>query len=308
MCSYDLIINSTQRSNKMKNYLLLLFIAILTINSYSQIKFEKGYFVYDSDLKVECFIKNIDWSNNPTEFEYKLPDDSEEKIASINAVKEFGIYNVSKYIKSKVKIDRSSGNINDLTYDKSPVLKEENLFLKVLIEGKANLYSYEEGNFIRYFFNTETSNIEQLIFKKYKNHENDTKENNQFKQQLWRILKCEEITLDDIESLKYNRSSLIKLFTQYNTCANSNFINYTSGKKKDLFNLTLRSRLNNSKLSINESGVEEYVGVTIISDKHNEIRITLTEKLRRACTILRVQPTENQTDCEKLFIQTLAIT
>jgi uncharacterized membrane-anchored protein YitT (DUF2179 family) len=32
-------------------------------------------------------------------------------------------------------------------------------------------------------------------------------------------------------------------------------------------------------------GVEEYVGVTIISDKHNEIRITLTEKLRRACTI-----------------------
>ncbi|WP_435137615.1 YitT family protein [Formosa sp. A9] len=32
-------------------------------------------------------------------------------------------------------------------------------------------------------------------------------------------------------------------------------------------------------------GVEEYVGVTIISDKHEDIRIMVTEKLRRACTI-----------------------
>ncbi len=32
-------------------------------------------------------------------------------------------------------------------------------------------------------------------------------------------------------------------------------------------------------------GVEEYVGVTIISEKHEAIRIMLTENLRRACTI-----------------------
>lgn len=32
-------------------------------------------------------------------------------------------------------------------------------------------------------------------------------------------------------------------------------------------------------------GVEEYVGVTIISNKHEDLRVMLTEKLRRACTI-----------------------
>lgn len=32
-------------------------------------------------------------------------------------------------------------------------------------------------------------------------------------------------------------------------------------------------------------GVEEYVGITIISDKHEEIRIMITEKLKRGCTI-----------------------
>lgn len=32
-------------------------------------------------------------------------------------------------------------------------------------------------------------------------------------------------------------------------------------------------------------GVEEYVGVTIISNKHEEMRVMITENLRRACTI-----------------------
>lgn len=32
-------------------------------------------------------------------------------------------------------------------------------------------------------------------------------------------------------------------------------------------------------------GVEEYVGVTIISNKHEELRVMLTSKLQRACTI-----------------------
>lgn len=32
-------------------------------------------------------------------------------------------------------------------------------------------------------------------------------------------------------------------------------------------------------------GVEEYVGITIISEKHDELRVMITEKLRRACTI-----------------------
>lgn len=32
-------------------------------------------------------------------------------------------------------------------------------------------------------------------------------------------------------------------------------------------------------------GVEEYVGITIISEKHDELKVMITEKLRRACTI-----------------------
>ncbi|WP_066221017.1 YitT family protein [Formosa haliotis] len=41
-------------------------------------------------------------------------------------------------------------------------------------------------------------------------------------------------------------------------------------------------------------GVEEYVGVTIISEKHEEMRIMVTEKLRRACTIYQGKGGYNQ--------------
>lgn len=34
-------------------------------------------------------------------------------------------------------------------------------------------------------------------------------------------------------------------------------------------------------------GVEEYIGVTIISPKNEEIRVMLTEKMGRACTIFQ---------------------
>ena len=53
----------------MKKQILLLLTTILSLNSYSQINFDKGYFINDSNQKVDCLIKNIDWKNNPTEIE-----------------------------------------------------------------------------------------------------------------------------------------------------------------------------------------------------------------------------------------------
>lgn len=92
----------------MKRQLLLILIIILSLNGYSQISFEKGYYIDDSNQKIYCLIKNIDWENNPTEFEFKLTGNSEPKKAIVKNVKEFGIENISKYVRGNVNIDRSS--------------------------------------------------------------------------------------------------------------------------------------------------------------------------------------------------------
>lgn len=126
----------------MKKRILFLLITISTLNSYSQVSFEKGYYIDNTNQKINCLIKNVDWKNNPTEFEYKLAENSEPKKTTIKTIKEFGIDNISKYVRSTVNIDRSSESINNLSNDKNPIFKEEELFLKVLVEGKATLYQY----------------------------------------------------------------------------------------------------------------------------------------------------------------------
>ena len=237
----------------MKKRILFLLITILTLNCYSQISFENGYYIDNSNQKINCLIKNIDWKNNPTEFEYKQSENSESKIVKIKTIKEFGIDNSSKYIRSTVNIDRSSEKTNNLSNDKNPIFKEEELFLKVLVEGKANLYLFQDGNLIRYFYNKENSNIEQLIFKSYKTADNKIGKNNRFRQQLFVNLKCPNFKTSNIENIIYKKNSLVRFFTEYSKCHNNELINFEPKQKRDLFNLTIRPRINSSSLTIQNS-------------------------------------------------------
>ncbi len=237
----------------MKKCLLFLLTAILSLNCYSQITYEKGYYIDNMNQKINCLIKNVDWKNNPTEFEYKLSENSEPKRANLESVKEFGINNISKYIRNTVDIDRSSEDLNKLSNYKKPIFKKEKLFLKVLVEGKSNLYQYVEGNLKRYFYNKDNSNVEQLIFKSYRVADGKVGKNNRFKQQLWNDLKCPSFKMGKIESLKYKKNELVKFFVEYNKCNNQEYVNFEEKRKKDLFNLTVRPRLNSSSLTIQNS-------------------------------------------------------
>jgi len=234
----------------MKNQTLLFIFFILSLNCFSQISFEKGYFIEDDGQKTNCLIKNMDWLTNPTEFEYKLSEHDEPKIATIESVKEFSINEVSKYIRSTVRIDMSSDDTDNLSNERNPILKLKTMFLKVLIEGEASLYQYVDGNLKRFFYDVNNSNIEQLIYKRYKITNFRLGRNNRYKQQLSEALKCPSIKLNNIENLAYKKSSLLSLFITYNTCKNEGYYNYAEGPKRDAFILTLRPGLNNSRLSI----------------------------------------------------------
>lgn len=234
----------------MKNQLLLLLLltTILSLSASAQISFEKGYFINNSGKKIDCLIKNIEWRNNPTGFEYKLVQNGEVMNENLNTVKEFGIFNNLKYLRTTVKIDKSADDLNNMSYDKNPVFVEEQFFLKVLVEGKANLYLYVEGSLQRFFFNKDNSKIEQLVFKNFRNSEGQTGENNQFRQQLWNDLKCPNISINKILNLKYQKNALVTFIKAYNECNDSEFVNYDEKRKKDLFNLSVRPRLNNTSL------------------------------------------------------------
>lgn len=234
----------------MKKSLSVLLLIVLSLNCYSQISFEEGYFIDDTGKKITCLIKNIDWKDNPTEFKYRLSKNSDPIKATIESVKEFSVNNNSKYIRSTVNIDRSTDNLSNLSKVKEPIFKEEELFLKVLVEGNSNLYEYVQSNLKRYFYSKENSDIEQLIFKSYKTDENIVRKNNRFRQQLAIELKCQSFETDKFKNLDYKRDDLVKYFIEYGDCNNIELINFVPKQKRDLFNLTIRPRLNSSSLTI----------------------------------------------------------
>lgn len=235
----------------MKKHFLLLTIAFISsINSYSQIAFENGYFITNNDKKIDCLIENLDWKNTPIEFRYKLSQNQSFITADVKAVKEFAINGQSKFIRSVVKIDRSSKLIENISKERNPVFNEEKLFLQVLIEGKATLFLFNDGNLRRFFYKIDDSEIKQLVYKPYLANEYSIAHNNYFKEQLYVDLKCENIEQNEYEKLNYNKKDLTRLFLKYNNCSNSEVVDFESKKKRDLFNLTVRPRVNNSSLSV----------------------------------------------------------
>ena len=240
------------------NKIYILFLAIVisySMKCNSQISYVEGYYINNSNQKIEGLIKNVDWENNPIEFEYKTTEQAEKKTLTIESVKEFGINNVSKYIRLDVNIDRFSNNLDLLSSDKNPIFKKEVLFLKVLIEGDASFLSYKDKSLTRYFYQTSNQDIVQLIYKEYKTPENKIGTNNEFRRQLFNNLKCSDISMDDVKNIDYEKKALLKFFTKYNNCNNSEFVNFEEKVKSDLFNLNIRPGLNSSSLFINNSAI-----------------------------------------------------
>ncbi len=233
------------------------------ISLYSQINFEKGYFINNSNEKVECYIRNKDWKNNPIEIEYKKQlEDITSITDSISNISCFEIYNELKYQRFEVNIEKSGDDLRFITSNKNPKWEHETLFLKVLVEGEASLFQYINENLYKYFYKTSNTSIEQLICIKYNsteknngildNFNNSIKTNNQFRQQLYSFVKCESMLQSDFESIGYYRGDLIKHFTKYNNCIGFIGSKYIISKEKGDFNLKILASLSSSQLTISD--------------------------------------------------------
>jgi len=206
---------------------------------FAQINYEKGHFFTLQNEKVTCFIKNVDWLNNPSSFDYKLSEDGDVLTASTDNVSEFSVADYT-YIRYAGPIDRAGNLLSNLSNVRNPEFNDENLFLRVMVNGDAKLYSYIDGNLTRYFFKTSDGAIEPLVYKKYYKTSLIVAENNQFRQQLSNALACDDISQGAISSVGYRKKDLINLFKQYNSCISGDYSEEKKTKKKGYFKLNIR--------------------------------------------------------------------
>jgi len=204
-------------------FTIIAVVAVCYANLYSQKNgFEKGYFIDNKNNKVECLIKNEEWNFNPTVFEFKKDENSKSTEISINEFIEVVVGTEYKYKKAKVKIDKSTDILQNATGTKGLNLVDDYLLLRVNVEGKATLYSYKNDLYSRFFYSINQNEITQLSYKVYYDNElSGYRKNENYKQELLNVLKCDKITQNDIDELEYSKDGLSDIFTKYNVCTGS---------------------------------------------------------------------------------------
>ena len=222
----------------MKYYLLLFFIAVFQF-SIAQVEYEKGYVVENNGDTIHCLIKNFDWSKSPNEIEIKKSEVDQSVKKTIQEIQSFEIYNRSKYIRKTISIDQSSTDLAQITTDKNPVWKINTVFLQVLVEGKASLYSACDNQGEYFYFSINGDSIQPLICKKYYSNlvSNILVTNNFFRTQLWNDVKCDGQEMKSLQALEYSRGSLMKYFEKYNECKQEKYRIYYQPKKTKSNNL-----------------------------------------------------------------------
>ena len=233
--------------------IILLFVLFFSLTISAQIKFEKAYFIDNNDNRVECLIKNADWKNNPDFFNYKLSEESEIKTGSVKEVKVFEIYNQSKFVRGNVDFDKSSNNINNLSESREPEFVQRQLFLKQIVTGSANLFKYEEGNDIKFFYQKANNEFEQLIYKPYQLELYQIDYNDSYKQQLGNLLTCNSVSKNQINNTTYKEKNMVDLFTKYNQCMDPSYESVAATKKNGDLNLSIRPRVNFASLDLSSS-------------------------------------------------------
>ncbi|WP_431243221.1 hypothetical protein ACQ9BO_00430 [Flavobacterium sp. P21] len=143
---------------------------------------------------------------------------------------------------------------------KNPVWSEEVIFLKILVKGDATLYSYSDESITRYFYETKTTPTEQLINVKYiqaDNNEGAEKviESNDYKTQLFKNVKSDNISENDITRLTYKKTDLVKYFTKYNNAINPDAITKPEENTvKGAFHLKIAPAVSFVSLSADNTG------------------------------------------------------
>ncbi|MCC9042461.1 PorT family protein [Myroides sp. M-43] len=244
----------------MRIFLCFLVFCICSL-SFSQNKFDVGYYIDNNGNKVGGLIRDMDWKNNPVRFAFKNSEEGEVRDVVLADAKEFYISGKAKYLRGKVKVDMSSEYLQNMSTDSLPEYKEETVFLKVLVEGKATLFRYSSAIGHRFFYLKDNS-IEPLVFKKYmktntKRGKNDgnTAKNEMYKRQIWTEFNCDIQSRNKIKSLEYNEKDLVKYFKNYNECEGETTVEvYSKGSYKSVA-LALKGQLSSANFKFDNSEI-----------------------------------------------------
>lgn len=223
----------------MKKLLFISCTFLFSLILSAQNDFKKGYYISNEGIRIEGFIKTSNFKlvndESLNDLDFKKSLDQEATKINKSSVSEFGVDQEIKIQKRKALIDDVSF-FKDYSNEKSFSLQEKIVFLNVLVEGNATLYSYDGGQGIKYLWKKVDQDdiVKQFLYKKYYKSATSLTENNTFREQLFNNVKCPNQIFSDFLNVKYDKDVLISIFDNYNKCSNSNSVTFKGREEKKM--------------------------------------------------------------------------
>ena len=222
----------------MKKYFFTSLMFLFSYVLLAQSNFEKGYYIDIQGVRTEGYFKLVNFAeinkSNFSGLEFKTSLDQATVTLQNYNIREFGLGSELKMVKYNVDLEVIN-LYKEIDTQKEVVYNKSTVFLNVILDGKASLYAYEFDNYTKYFIkNTNDIVPVQLVYKKYIVDGTYQKENNDFREQLYKSIKCENQELKDFLNIKYDKNSLLSFFENYSKCQNSDYVIYTEKFKKSV--------------------------------------------------------------------------
>lgn len=204
----------------MKQKIVCILLVLIGLSSYTataQIKFKKGYIITKDGEKINCFIKDKEWSYDPPTYTYKRTKEGTVSTIDTKNIKELKIAN-RVFVRKLVDIDVPANGTYSVKLSKETKTVSKELLLERIVNGDVKLYIYTKNNFKKFFFE-KNNKVVQLLYKKYLD-DNKIKEDNLFRKQLWNNFKCEGDKISDFSRVDYTRKELVAILVKYSKCTN----------------------------------------------------------------------------------------
>ncbi|MFM1877833.1 MAG: hypothetical protein RLZZ241_699 [Bacteroidota bacterium] len=183
---------------------------------------ERGYIIDDSGMRIEGWISDEKWGDNPEDVVFRTSRDAASNFLNVKNISAFGIGDYLKYERHKVRLEISSDLTSDLDYRRSPNYEERLVFLKLLVNGPVKLLQFKSSVSSRFFYQlSDSEEIIPLVYKRYRMESGAIGANLQFRNQLEVVLKCSNGIPLNTDRLEYKQSALIQHFEKYAACSGS---------------------------------------------------------------------------------------
>ncbi|MDX2415482.1 MAG: hypothetical protein QNK33_09860 [Bacteroidales bacterium] len=262
---------------RIRNILLLTVVIMTSINAYAQKGFAEGYIVDNMGIKKNCMINRYLLKENPFCVEYTQDEGETLLIATTDDIKEFGLINSIKYIRSSISGDWFFDNVDTINARIADPNGNVYFFLRSVVEGKASLFELDIDGKIWYFYGIDNSGLTQLVTHRNPITLKDKHKRELYRKQLSFMLNVNGIVEHDILYLKYEAGDLADLMITYNKSFSEPYINFNNIKNRNLFAVRIKPGIAYSSFAMKENGLRNLD--TLVFSSNTNYRFALEAEM-----------------------------